>query len=344
MEAIEGLQYPYALDKGGLIVKAVDAPRSELYTCIACGERMVLRRGEIKRPHFAHYPENPNCAPETVLHKMAKDNIKAGIDTALSLKLEYPLTWRCTVCNQIHKGDLARSPREVRTEVSLDGVRPDVLLSSIKGKPLATIEVVVTHRLNKQAKEAYESLKIPVLLVRPGWKDLERLKRGLGRVEAWQAPCRAKHCTNCGRLMDKIEIGAFEGYKCYKCGKSMVVAALVGDKKIYFEELGPGAIKPAQSLGVIMARVHDEIDTRDIAKNQCTMCGNLKVRNWYDTEYIRDLEAQGKKLVSSKPYYRCKTCDIWIERQERAFKKNKGDQVNDRPSNLNSQGLGERGS
>ncbi|GAJ18742.1 unnamed protein product, partial [marine sediment metagenome] len=148
----------------------------------------------------------------------AKDNIKAGIDKALSLKFEYPFTWFCAVCDKEHKGNLARSPREVKTEVSLDGVRPDILITSMKEKPLVAIEVVVTHSPEKEAIEAYKRLKLPVLLIRPGWEDLDNLKSGLGLVEAWQAPCEANPCPKCGGPMEEVVAGVFEGEKCYNCG------------------------------------------------------------------------------------------------------------------------------
>ncbi|MBA7497236.1 hypothetical protein ES702_07848 [subsurface metagenome] len=315
MEAIEGIQYPYALDKGGSIVKAVDAPRSEIYYCINCGERMVLRRGEIKQPHFAHYTENPNCAPETVLHKMAKDNISQGIDTALSLNFEYPLTWRCPICNQEHKGNLARSPREVETEVSLDGVRPDVLLSSVKGKPLVAIEVVVTHRPEKGAIEAYKRLKLPVIMVKPGWEDLEKLKSGLGLVKAWQAPCGAKRCPKCKKPIDEVEIGAFKGASCLYCGKPILVMGLMIDKRWDSRKLSPGAIKPARSVGVLLTPSKVASYAERTIVHVCSKCGALQIGKWHNIRYLVHTEVRREDLEKSKPYYRCEKCDTWLEKK-----------------------------
>jgi len=313
MEAVEGIQYPYALDKGGSIVKAVDAPRSEIYSCIACGERMVLRRGEIKRPYLAHYTENPNCTPETVLHKMAKDNIKAGIDTALSLNFEYPLTWRCPICNQEHKGNLARSPREVETEVSLDGVRPDVLLSSMEGRPLVAVEVVVTHSPEKGAIEAYKRLKLPVIMVKPGWEDLEKLKSGLGLVKAWQAPCGAKRCPKCKKAMNEIEIGAFKGGSCLYCGKPILNMGLMTDKSWYSKRLSLGMIKPARSIGVILTQAGIVFHGERPIVYQCSKCGALQIGKWGNIRYLTQGPVRREGLEKSKTYYRCETCDIWLE-------------------------------
>jgi len=306
--------YPYALDKGGLIVKAVDAPRSDIYSCIGCAERMVLRRGEIKRPYFAHYTENLNCKPETVLHKMAKDTIKAGIDTALSLNFEYPFNWRCPVCNQEHSGDLARSTREVKTEVSLDGVRPDILLSSIKEKPLVAIEVVVTHSPEQEAIEAYKRLKLPVLLVEPEWEDLEKLKSGLGMVEAWQAPCRAKRCPKCHGPMEEVIVGAFAGHKCDKCGKPVLAFGLVMGSGGYFPDWTPGMFKPAKSVGVNLKSITIAKDGTKVTVLKCNACGYSDDVSWYRDPWFDDVVMHDCSAVKTKPYYRCEKCDTWLEK------------------------------
>jgi len=342
MEAVEGIIYPYALDKAGLIVKAVDAPRSEIYSCIACGERMVVRRGEIKRPYFAHYTENPNCKPETVLHMMAKDIIKAGLDTAIKMKYEYPFTWWCPVCHHHHKGDLARSTRDVKTEVSLDGVRPDILVSSTNGKPLVAIEVVVTHSPEQEAIQAYKKLKLPVLLIRPRWEHLENLKSGLGLVEAWQAPCKAKRCPKCHRPMEEVVIGGFAGYHCDKCGKPLLALGLVSGNGGYFSEWTPGIVKVAHTVGVNLTTVPIEHSRKRIGVLKCPACGYYDMFEWIYDPWFDDVAMTSEPPVKTKPYYRCQNCDLWIDRQERALIKKKGSQLNDRPETLNPPTKGER--
>ena len=318
MEAVEGIIYPYALDKGGLIVGAVDAPRSEGYYCIGCGERMVLRRGEIKRPYFAHYTENPNCKPETVLHKMAKDNIKEGIDTASSYDLKYPFTWRCPICDQEHGGNLARSTREVRTEVSFDGVRPDILLSSMKGKPLVAIEVVVTHSPEKEAIEAYKRLKLPVLLIRPEWEELEQLKTGLGYVEALQAPCRAKRCNKCNRILGHTQISSVNTHRCWKCGKAMRVL-WPGDYDPYGRrERSKSMIGPASMVGVKLRMARSKKDKRWYAMHICPYCGKPQGDPYiYTFDFIEDM-INNTKPDRTVEFYYCERCDAWLEKKRAA--------------------------
>jgi len=247
------------------------------------------------------------------------------------LKFDYPFAWRCQVCNQEHKGNLTRSTREVKTEVSLDGVRPDILVSSTKGKSLVAIEVIVTHRPEQEAIEAYKRLKLPVLLVEPGWEDLEKLSSGLGLVEAWQVLCVAKRCPRCKGQMEEIDIGVFTGRNCYKCGGPLLSIALVKGKIASFINLAPGIIKPARGLGVLMKKVHTVIYHLDIAVDQCPACRALQVGHPHEVKYISDLETGGRKLVKRKPCYRCQNCDTWIDRQEEAFKIKKGNQINDCP-------------
>lgn len=324
MEAIEGLLYPYALDKGGSIVKAVDAPRSEIYSCIACGERMVLRRGEIKRPHFAHHTENPNCTPETVLHKMAKDSIREGIENAMSLRLKYPFTWDCPVCKQSHKGNLTRRTREVKTEVNLDGVRPDILITSMKEKPLVAIEVIVTHSPEQEAIEAYKRLKIPVLLVEPWWEDLEKFKRGLGLVEAWQAPCKAKPCPECGGPMEEVVAGLFIGPKCFNCGKKIPVFSFVKYGAADLQDWTPGMFEPALSLGVRIKKTSMLFGPSYAIAIMCPYCETFAGANWYFHDWFNSKFIQGKAPVKTKPYYRCRACDLWIEKIEEPTKSLEG--------------------
>ncbi|MBA7605674.1 hypothetical protein ES703_12808 [subsurface metagenome] len=314
MEAVEGILYPYAMDKAGSIVKAVYAPRHGIYSCISCGERMVLRRGEIKRPYFAHYTENSNCKPETMLHMMAKDIIKAGLDTAIKMKYEYPFTWHCPVCDQEHKGNLARSTREVKTEVSLDGVRPDILVRSMKEKPLVAIEVIVTHRPGRRAINAYKWLKLPVLIKKTTWDDLKNLSSGLSMVEAWQAPCRAKTCPKCGKAMKELEIAAFKGISCSHCGKPMLVMGLSGNKGDYFKELTPGVIKPAMDVGVLMREEKPPLWGYNPIMHICPGCGALQCGKWGEREYITDSLNGRRDIEKRKEYYRCETCDLWIEK------------------------------
>jgi len=315
MEAVDGIIYPYALDKAGLVVKAVDAPRTEIYSCIACGERMVLRRGEIKRPYFAHYTENPTCKPETVLHMMAKDIIKAGLDTAIKMKYEYPFTWHCPICDQEHKGNLALSPREVKTEVSLDGVRPDILVSSTNGKPLVAIEVVVTHSPEQEAIDAYKQLKLPVLLVEPGWEDLKHLSSGLGPVEAWRAPCRAKRCPKCGRILRHLSISSVEAYPCKKCGKRIRVIWPGGCEPYPEESRSKSMIAPASMVGVKLKWLKQPGFNHWYAYHICPYCGHPSSDvpiYTYDLNMAMENYPQPDRTAE---FYYCETCDIWIEKK-----------------------------
>jgi len=293
----------------------VDAPRSELYSCIACGERMVLRRGEIKRPYFAHYTENLNCTPETVLHKMAKDNIKEGIEDAMSLNLEYTFTWWCTVCNQEHKGDLALSPREVKTEVSLDGVRPDILLNQIKGKPLVAIEVVVSHSPEQEALEAYKRLKLPVLLVGTKWEGLEGLKSGLGEVGALNTPCRALRCSKCKSILRHTQISSVNTHPCFRCHKRIRVIWPGGFDPYDRRERSKSMIGPASMVGVKLRWMRSKKDRRWYAFHICQYCGKPQGDPYiYTSDFIEDM-INNTKPDRTVEFYYCDRCDIWLEKK-----------------------------
>jgi len=335
--------YPYALDKVHSIVKAVDAPRSDIYSCMNCGERMVLRRGEIKRPYFAHHTENPNCSPETVLHKMAKDNIKAGIDAALSSGFKYPFTWRCHVCNQEHVGDLALSPRDVNIEVSLDGVRPDILLSSMEGKPMAAIEVVVSHSPDQDAIEAYKRLKLPVLMVKPGWEDLKDLKSGLAVFETLNVPCRALKCPKCHQILHKIKASSMYGHRCWKCHNKISV--------LWFDSMDPwpswstqeSKISIARKVGIELKWMYSKAETRKYIAHFCPSCGVIQ-----GDAYIYNIGAwehgiENYREDESTECYICPHCEKLFDKPGNEFKQKKGSQNNDRPETFEHPAREERG-
>ncbi|MBA7686791.1 hypothetical protein ES703_95249 [subsurface metagenome] len=234
------------------------------------------------------------------------------------MKYEYPFTWHCPVCDQVHTGDLARSPREVKTEVSLDGVRPDILLSSTIGKYLVAIEVVVTHRPEQEAIEAYKRLKIPVLLVEPGWEDLEKFRNCLGLVEAWQATCKAERCPKCHRILRTIEAGSVYGYPCWKCGKKMRILIFEGDSPGGLWGTPKSMIPIAKELGVELKSMYSATAGGKYLAHYCPSCGAIQ-GDYYvylESEWIFTDEAN--KPDRSVEYYYCEKCDIWIEKKRAA--------------------------
>lgn len=311
--------YPYALDHSGNVAGADVADRNESFTCIGCGERMVLRRGKIKVAHFGHWPGVESCGGETVLHKMAKAAIKYGIERAIREKTPYSFTWYCSVCLKDHKGDLAVNEREIRVEEQLNGIRPDLLAVSMKGKPLVAIEVIVSHYPEPETVEVYERIGIPVVLVRVGWDELKELSKGLGRVEVLNTACRAKRCSKCNEIMLEVEVGSLDGYPCWKCRKRMPVLWFDGRYGGAARDLSKRKIEVAAELGIRLEWVYSRTAGYKYQMHVCPSCG-AKQGNYY----IYDDHENPDRIDRGKPdhtveYYWCGDCDLW-EAKGRAAK------------------------
>lgn len=255
-----GLLYPYALGEDDDIISAGEAPRGRGYRCIACGQPMQLRRGGQRRAHFAHIAEAHNCSPETVLHQLAKDAIKQGIEAALMEQRAYPFEWDCPTCMARNQGDLAITPRSIYVEEAINGVHPDLLAVAPSGNPLAAIEVVVTHEPEAVTLQTYQHLALPVLLVEPTWETLDGLREGLTkvRVEVYNGSCPSpRHpppsqpvapCPKCQQAMQQLRLEVWNGYRCYCCKRPVPVLDI--SERALWDDARPGLAGPAQDLGV----------------------------------------------------------------------------------------------
>jgi hypothetical protein len=277
---------------------------------------MVLRNGPKRRKHFAHYIENANCTPETVLHKASKEAIRLGIENALATRRNFPMKWECSICEQNHFGDLAATPRTVSVEREISGIRPDLLLVSPQGKPLVAIEVVVTHDLEEETIEKYQRINIPILRVRAAWERIPVWKDGLGEVDAINAPCRARHCRVCGGAMMKMSIGVSEGYSCYQCHRPMSVLDVVDDDTEYGVEPTAGMIDIAGRLGIRIRWKYSKTVGASYPMHICPYCGT-KQGNWFvhferGVDWISETVASQDRLL----FFWCEQCDILEKRKE----------------------------
>lgn len=94
----------YALSVDGTLGRATTAPKGPVaeYRCLDCGERLKLRRGDVRAPHFSHLSES-GCSGEGVIHHAAKLELaRALTERERPFTLEVPCssaaTWRrcCT--------------------------------------------------------------------------------------------------------------------------------------------------------------------------------------------------------------------------------------------------------
>lgn len=136
---------PFGNDQEGNLVRRHDATRDRRYSCPNCGEPLILRTGDIRAKHFAHLGESP-CAPETVLHAIAKRRVAEAIQAWRLGTCPVPqIKRKCTCCHQPHLQPLPDKVLSASLEYRLPSGRvADVALLGDNG-PVAVIEIYVTH-------------------------------------------------------------------------------------------------------------------------------------------------------------------------------------------------------
>ena len=151
-------------------------------TCLACGSRLVAKKGERQAHHFAHYKGHAcQHGLETALHR----RIKALFEQRRSLNLP-PI--------HLHRQKAAYLPAQrfqynmVEEEPYIGQLQPDLLLRS--GSKVLLLEIAVTHqsppkKLVKLRRLGYAALEIDALALyeahckQPGPPDIQGFERSL---------------------------------------------------------------------------------------------------------------------------------------------------------------------
>lgn len=141
---IPNLKIPWAYAENKNIVHASEGIKKEHYYCISCKEKVILRKGEIKQPHFSHISDS-TCEPESACHKICKtlilNSIKQNAENDKSLKL----TTNCFGCSETFTREINGGYfKSGEQEVGIKKYKCDVVAETIKSSKLA-IEVYHTH-------------------------------------------------------------------------------------------------------------------------------------------------------------------------------------------------------
>ena len=189
------IRYPYALDIAGQVVNIHDAPKGKSYQCLACSAPMLVKRGAIRQPHFAHKHSIPCTDPDTALHKAAQALIALSLDNARNNQKEYRLGYQCPDCGEKVSYNIVPVVTKVELEETVvEGTRSDIVIYRDDNKPII-VEVVVTHDLEPGTRQRYAESKIPVFLIRPTWDSLDELE--LSVIADSTLNLQAKPCLAC---------------------------------------------------------------------------------------------------------------------------------------------------
>lgn len=176
MDAKEGYQHSavqliFGIRNGALVhISHADSGLACGCQCPGCGEKLVAKKGQVQRHHFAH-ASGANCLAgvESALHMAAKDILSAKRRIVLP-----------AVIVRFNGGKRAielapQRPYEVsdvRLEKRVEGIIPDVL-ANVEGRDLA-IEIFVTHRVDECKNERFRKLGLSVIEI-----DLSGVSRDL---------------------------------------------------------------------------------------------------------------------------------------------------------------------
>ncbi len=114
-----------------------DAERGKEYKCMECDQRVVAKKGSVRRAHFAHYAPTNTCTyyehpNESQLHKDAKYKLAEWLANCRPLEI----TWPCPKCGG-HTGG------ETEYEVLyIDGDEPVIEYRDPNGKYVADVALL----------------------------------------------------------------------------------------------------------------------------------------------------------------------------------------------------------
>ena len=196
----------------GILVLARYAKDLISYKCPGCGSPLVLKKGEIRSPHFAHQ-SRACCSAETALHFGVKNFIARMLEKCLDgLKRGLPkFKVPCAGNSRFKAFDFHHACQrdawlsfaelefdQIAVErFTSDGLKPDVLLL-YEGVPTLGIEVVVTHAVD-QAKamrlnHPWIEVKAMQVLQSPrSWKPVQM-------SHPWSGTCQ--HCKWANKVND----------------------------------------------------------------------------------------------------------------------------------------------
>lgn len=170
------IQYPVAYAQPYEAVHIKDAQRGRPHFCFGCHREMVIRRGSIRRPHFAHKAGFVQCEKDKTLHEAAKAFICLGFHRAIAKGGEYRVGYPCKRCKTPISHNVASGEASIASEkMVVKGTRSDLVVFRPDRSPRVIIEIVVTHDLESDTKQRYEEANYPVVTVEPSWDTLPDL-------------------------------------------------------------------------------------------------------------------------------------------------------------------------
>lgn len=233
---------PVAFTADGQVVRPGDAGPGREYRCPGCGTDVVLRRGEVRRPHFAHR-HGEACSAEGTLHRAAKALVIQVVRDWKDRGGPRPCVSRTCPRHGCDGGvtqDLPDDISHVASEVRLpDGSVADVVL--FRGDAhAAAVEIRATHSVDPEKARRmaipWVELDAAELLERPYWWTAvqdglqpfrcfacaERAEQRADAVAEIQARA-VEVAQRTGTTLPPSPPYYYAPHACWRCGSEMVV-------------------------------------------------------------------------------------------------------------------------
>lgn len=302
---MSNILYSVAYTQEGHLIKAANAQKGQFYICPKCNKELILRKGKIKPPHFAHKTLSVNCSPETALHYIFKTLLLDKIQQHIKEKLPLDIKWNCDYCSNQHSGNLLKKAVQVKLEHNLGASKPDIALLDKDNKVIAAIEVVVRHSPEQSTLNYYEQNRIILIqYILKTDEDINRLDNPIIEPDK-VALCRNPKCSDCGRYKNKKQLLIIDAH-CWKCAAQMKVAAIHGEAGyISHSEFSDSDVKLANEKGAWLISQYSCTVGRRYRANTCKKCRAF-IGDHYLFDYITASHYKGdvyKKEVFDVGYY-----------------------------------------
>ncbi len=196
----EPILYAAAYNEDYALIIAREAPKKRIYSCVNCGNTMRVRRGPIRRAHFAHINKDfdSTCNPETVLHKSFKIALHNRIQDCLDRSIGLSVEWKCQLCGKIHEGNLVKKIQISNLEFPMGDFIADVALLDNDGNVVCAIEVVVSSPPKEGKFSFYKNNGI--------WMTIFRLTTDEDMDKVYETPLNPTSFDYCPNTFLKKEI------------------------------------------------------------------------------------------------------------------------------------------
>lgn len=280
------IKIPYALKSGEWIhISQVESGLKANCVCPCCNKILLAKKGNKVVHHFAHY-EKVSCNPETVLHFIAKHFLYQKIQSHLARSLPLNVSWVCKFCKKKHEANLLRRATKACLEHDLGDCRPDIALLAEGDKPVAVIEIVVTHKPEESAVAFYQKNKIALVEcdVLQG-TDLELFQSSEVLNASRVDRCTSPRCKKCGNPFSDSGVLYLVHTPCRRCKKSMKVAFI---RPSNYDFQGPKdfserEVSLAQQHGVLLEKKFSQTLNKTYFANTCPHC-----KSWIGEHFLPD--------------------------------------------------------